>query len=323
MSGHQAAPCCASAVWVKRDDASAVVSRPVRYQITYESTYRYTAPVVGNFNRLRMCPRSSGTQRCEHFDVSVTPVPDRLATYEDLFGNEVTELLVAAPVQRLRIQVDATVATTEPMPPPDGSWSDLQGQHYRAAAGPYRYHPYGYLHENPDLAGLVSEVRGGTPAQTLKNVMHLVHDRFRYEAGVTDATTTTPEFVALGAGVCQDFAHLALALLRSHDVGARYVSGYFFTAPDGEAATSAEVQTHAWIEALLPVDGDSNPVWFATDPTNAIVAGANHVKIGHGRMYADVSPVEGTFSGEAESTVEAHVTMRRVPTASDGDGAST
>ena len=283
----------------------------MRYQITYESTYRYTAPVVGNFNRLRMRPRTSGTQRCEHFDVSVTPHPDRLATYEDLFGNEVTELLVAVPVQRLRIQVDATVATTDPMPPPEGSWADLQDDRYRAAAGPYRYHPYGYLHEHAALAGLVEEVRGGTPGETLANVNALVHERFRYEPGVTDAQTTTPEFVALGAGVCQDFAHLALALLRSHELGARYVSGYFFTAPAGEQATSAEVQTHAWIETLLPVDGDGEPVWFATDPTNAIIAGADHVKIGHGRMYSDVSPVEGSFSGDAESTVDAHVTMRR------------
>jgi transglutaminase-like putative cysteine protease len=289
----------------------------MRYQITYESTYRYSVPVVGNFNRLRMRPRSDGTQRCEHFDVSVTPRPDELATYEDLFGNEVTELLVAAPVQRLRIQVDATVATTEPIPPPEGSWSDLQGDHYRAVAGAYRYHPYDYLHENPDLIELVGDVRGGTPAETLRNVTSIVHERFRYQAGVTDASTTTAEFVALGAGVCQDFAHLALALLRSHDVGARYVSGYFFTSPDGADGTSAEVQTHAWIEALLPVDGDGDPVWFATDPTNAIFAGADHVKIGHGRMYSDVSPIEGTFSGEAESTVEAHVTMRRVATAVD------
>ena len=291
--------------------------RPVRYQITYESTYRYSAPVVGNFNRLRMRPRSGGTQRCEHFDVSVTPTPDRLATYEDLFGNEVTELLVAAPLQRLRIQVDAMVATTAPMPPPEGSWSDLHAERYRLAAGPYRYHPYGYLHENPQLSGIVDDARAGTPAATLANVTSLVHERFRYESDVTNSQTTTPEFVALGAGVCQDFAHLALALLRSHDIGARYVSGYFFTSPDDQLDTSAEVQTHAWIEALLPVDGDSDPVWFATDPTNAIVAGADHVKIGHGRMYGDVSPVEGTFSGDADSTVEAHVTMRRVPSATD------
>jgi len=289
----------------------------MRYEITYESTYRYSAAVVGNFNRLRMRPRSDGTQRCEHFDVSITPTPDRLTTYEDLFGNEVTELLVAAPLQRLRIQVDATVATTEPMPPPEGSWSDLQTDGYRAAAGAYRYHPYGYLHENPELAELVEAVRGATPADTLRNVTRVIPERFRYESGVTNAHTTTPEFVELGAGVCQDFAHLALALLRSHDLGARYVSGYFFTSPQGEAGTSAEVQTHAWIEALLPVDGGSDPDWFATDPTNAIIAGSDHVKIGHGRMYGDVSPIEGTFSGNAKSTVEAHVTMRRVPTAAN------
>lgn len=287
----------------------------MRYQITYESTYRYEAPVVGNFNRLRMRPRSDGTQRCEHFDVSVTPAPDRTATYEDLFGNEVTELLVAAPLQRLRIQVDATVASTDPMPPPEGSWSDLQTEGYRAAAGAYRYHPYGYLHENAQLAELVSEVLGGTPVETLRNVTRILPERFRYEAGVTDAQTTTPEFVALGAGVCQDFAHLALALLRSHDIGARYVSGYFFTSPDGEDGTSAEVQTHAWVEALLPVDGDGEAVWVGADPTNAIMAGRDHVRIGHGRMYADVSPVEGTFSGAGESSVDAHVTMRRVPLA--------
>jgi len=289
----------------------------MRYQITYESTYHYSRPVVGNFNRLRMRPTTEGTQRCEHFDISVTPHPDRQTTYADLFGNEVTEILVGAPVQRLRIRVDAIVATTEPMPPPEGSWSDLQTDRYRAAAGPYRYHPYSYLHENAALADLVDEVRGNTPAETLRNVTQLIPDRFRYEPGATNADTTTPEFVALGAGVCQDFAHLGVALLRSHDIGACYVSGYFFTSPDGDQGTSAEVQTHAWIEALLPVESSSAPVWFATDPTNAIVAGQDHVKIGHGRMYSDVPPVEGTFSGEAQSTVDAHVTMRRDLTRSD------
>ncbi len=163
----------------------------------------------------------------------------------------------------------------------------------------------------------MDEVRGRDAGRDTRNVTRSIPERFRYEAGVTDAHTTTPAFVALGAGVCQDFAHLALALLRSHDVGARYVSGYFFTSPDGEDGTSAEVQTHAWVEALLPVDGDSDPVWFGADPTNSIIAGRDHVRIGHGRMYSDVSPVEGTFSGEAESSVDAHVSMRRVPTAID------
>jgi transglutaminase-like putative cysteine protease len=288
----------------------------MRYEITYESTYRYTAPVVGNYNRLRMRPADEGTQRCEHFDVSVEPTPDRFNTYTDLFGNEVTELLAAAPTQRLRIQVDTVVATTDPLPPPDGDWTEVQGEAYRRRAGAYRYHPYADLHEHEALADMVDKVRADTPGATVRNVTRLVHDTFRYESGVTNAKTTTPEFVALGAGVCQDFAQLALALLRSHDLGARYVSGYFFTSPDGEDGKSAEVQTHAWIEALLPVKGDAEAVWYAVDPTNAIIAGADHVKIAHGRTYTDVSPVEGTFSGVADSTVDAQVTMRRVAASS-------
>ncbi len=106
--------------------------------------------------------------------------------------------------------------------------------------------------------------------------------------------------------------HLALSLYRSVGVPARYVSGYFYavdvaggSAPDTEEIA---VQTHAWLEVAVPGWG-----WWALDPTNLLPAGERHVKIGHGRMYADVPPVVGTFSGEAESTVEAHVSMRRVP----------
>ena len=162
----------------------------MRYEITYESTYRYSGPVVGNLNRLRMRPTTDGTQRCEHFDVSVEPVADRLNTYEDLFGNEVHELLVAAPTQRLHIQVDTTVATTDPMPPPDGPWTEVQDERYRQKAGAYRYHPYAYLHEHEALAGLVKEIRGKTPAETVRNVARTIHERFAYTPGVTDAHTT-------------------------------------------------------------------------------------------------------------------------------------
>lgn len=283
----------------------------MRYEIAYASTYRYTAAVVGNYNRLRMRPTDGGTQRCEHFDVNVMPGADLVHSHRDLWGNEVTEVLNAAPLQRLEIEVNAIVATTDPIPPPTGGWTEMQSDAYRRAAGPYRYHPYHDLHEHPALRDLVVDVRGSSPAETVRNVTRLLPERFRYEGGVTTAGTTTPEFVALGAGVCQDFAHLALALLREHDLGARYVSGYFFTSPDGPEGTSAEVQTHAWIEALLPVEEES-AVWFGTDPTNAIVAGRDHVKIGHGRTYRDVSPVEGSFSGDAQSTVESHVSMRRI-----------
>ena len=106
------------------------------------------------------------------------------------------------------------------------------------------------------------------------------------------------ELLEAGAGVCQDFAHLALLLLRRHGIAARYVSGYLFAPPEGEErADSAEVDTHAWVEALVPDGGE--PVWVAADPTNRSLAGERHVKIGHGRNYGDVPPIKGVFRGAA------------------------
>jgi transglutaminase-like putative cysteine protease len=127
-----------------------------------------------------------------------------------------------------------------------------------------------------------------------------------------------------GAGVCQDFVHLGLCLLRHHGVAARYVSGYLFTTGGTEVTTtlggqgeqSVEVDTHAWIEALLPDSGenghDGDPVWIGIDPTNRGLAGVNHVKIGHGRHYADVPPIKGVYRGSANSVLEASVTMTRL-----------
>jgi transglutaminase-like putative cysteine protease len=281
----------------------------VRYEIAYRSDYRYDGPVAGNLNRLRMRPSDGGTQRTEHFDVRVAP--DALRhDHRDLFGNHVVEVLVAAPHQELRIEVDALVATTDPLPSPQGGWPDLRTEEYRAVAGVYRYD----VEPQPDpgpLQVLLDLARQDTPAATVDRVMTLVPERFTYTPGATTVDTTVEEFVAGGAGVCQDFAHLAARLLRACDIAARYVSGYFFTTPDA-GGESAEVDTHAWVEALLPVAGESAPVWHGVDPTNGIAAGHAHVKIGHGRFYGDVPPVEGSFSGAASSTVDAHVSMRRL-----------
>ncbi len=284
-------------------------SPTLRYEITYTSEYRYDAPVVGNHNRLRMRPVSEGTQRREHFDVRVSPAA-LSEEHEDIFANHVVEVLVAEPHQELRIDVDALVATTLPLPPPDANWPDLMAEAYRDAAGIYRYDPLP-PQELPDLDELLAEVRGENPAATARRVMELIPQRFEYRAGATAVDSTIDDLLSGGAGVCQDFAHLACALLRGHGIAARYVSGYFFTTPDADGS-SAEVDTHAWVEALLPVAGDDDPVWHGIDPTNAIVAGESHVKIGHGRVYADVPPVEGTFAGHASSTVDAHVRMRRL-----------
>jgi transglutaminase-like putative cysteine protease len=124
--------------------------------------------------------------------------------------------------------------------------------------------------------------------------------------------STLDDLLEAGAGVCQDFAHLSLLLLRRHGIAARYVSGYLFAPPgEDETTDSAEVDTHAWIEALLPVEGDAEPVWMPADPTNRILADERHVKIGHGRHYSDVPPVKGVYRGTASADLEASVRMQR------------
>jgi transglutaminase-like putative cysteine protease len=117
----------------------------------------------------------------------------------------------------------------------------------------------------------------------------------------------------MGAGVCQDFAHLSLVLLRRRGIAARYVSGYLWDTPAEDGGDSAEVDTHAWVEALLPSsDGHGEPVWVGADPTNRSLGGETYVKIGHGRFYSDVSPVKGLYMGGASSRLTSTVRMSRL-----------
>ena len=122
--------------------------------------------------------------------------------------------------------------------------------------------------------------------------------------------STVEDLLAARGGVCQDFVHLGLILLRRQGIAARYVSGYLWAAPESGGWDSLEVQTHAWLEALLP--GEREPAWVGVDPTNRGLAGESHVKIGHGRRYSDVPPIKGVYAGDASSHLEANVTMSRL-----------
>jgi transglutaminase-like putative cysteine protease len=151
-----------------------------------------------------------------------------------------------------------------------------------------------------------------TPLATVQALCDLIPDRFTYRQGATYVGSTTQDLIDAGAGVCQDFVHLALILLRRMGIAARYVSGYLWAAPEDDGDSSLEVETHAWIEALLPSEGGrGEPVWVGFDPTNRRAAGETHVKIGHGRHYPDVPPVKGVYRGVATADLDARVTMTR------------
>jgi transglutaminase-like putative cysteine protease len=257
-------------------------------------------------------PITGSNQRCDDFQVRVDP-ETRLHRHVDYFGTEVIEFGVAAPHDHLSIDVRARVVTGEELEPPEAPWELLRAGAYQEAAGEFVLDAPDQS-EHPlldDLQRALGAAR--TPLAALRLLCELVPDRFAYRQGATYVGSTVDDLLEAGAGVCQDFVHLGLLLLRRQGIAARYVSGYLWAAPEGEGDDSLEVQTHAWIEALLPGNGGrGEPMWVAADPTNRRLASETHVKIGHGRTYADVPPVRGVYRGDATAALSASVTMTRL-----------
>src|SRR5215216_4487680 len=257
----------------------------MHFAIRYLTEYRYGEPVTDNLNALRVKPATTPHQRVDDFGVRVEP-ETRLHQHLDYYGTTVIEFGISKPHEQLAIDVRARVATTPPPPPPETDWQPSETSAYATHAGEYRL-PFGVEPDSVTIAEVVPE-------------------RFEYRAGVTYVGSTVEDLLEAGAGVCQDFAHLALVLLRRHGLAARYVSGYLFAPPAGnETVDSAEVDTHAWVEALIPAADGAEPVWVAADPTNRGLAGERHVKIGHGRHYSDVPPIKGVFRGGAAAELDA------------------
>jgi transglutaminase-like putative cysteine protease len=283
----------------------------VHFAIRFLTEYRYDVAVTDNLNALRVRPATTSTQRCDEFHTRIEPEA-RVSRHLDYFGTEVLEFGIPTSHEQLTIDVRARVVTSPPPDPPDGSWESLLSAAYVDAAGEFAL-PW---QDQPALAGLESlhaALDADSPLETLELLCELIPDRFEYRPGVTYVGSTVRDLLEAGAGVCQDFVHLSLLLLRRRGIAARYVSGYLWAAPAEDGTDSVEVETHAWLEALLPsTDGHGEPVWVGADPTNRRLAGETHVKIGHGRFYSDVPPVKGLYMGGASSDLTAAVTMSRL-----------
>lgn len=283
----------------------------MNFAIRFLTSYDYDAEVVDNLNALRVKPAANSRQRVDEFGVRLSPEV-RLHRHADYFGTEVVEFEVARPHRQLTIDVRARVATQPPSEPPAEGWEALRGDEYREAGGEF-------LLQTDDAFGhplaaelLATTGLAATPLETVLQVTELIPDRFEYRQGATYVDSSVAHLLDVGAGVCQDFVHLALSLLRHHGIAARYVSGYLFAMRSDSDQESVEVDTHAWLEALLPVPGGGEPVWVGADPTNRGLASERHVKIGHGRHYSDVPPIKGVYRGLANATLEASVTMTRL-----------
>jgi transglutaminase-like putative cysteine protease len=283
----------------------------MNFGIRYLTSYTYDADVVDNLNALRVKPTANGRQRCDEFSVRLSPEV-RIHRHTDYFGTDVVEFEVPRPHRQLTIDVRARVATKPANEPPLATWDALRDPGYHEAGGEFLLQTDD-AQEHPAMAELLATTRAAdSPLGTLTQISELIPDRFEYRQGATYVDSTVGDLLDGGAGVCQDFVHLGLCLLRHHGIAARYASGYLFAAGTGGKQESIEVDTHAWLEALLPVPGGGEPVWVGADPTNRGLAAENHVKIGHGRHYPDVPPIKGVYRGAASATLDASVTMTRL-----------
>ena len=276
-----------------------------RLRIAHRTHVRYEGSARASYNEARMTPPTLPVQSALDARVS-TDIPAPLWTYRDYWGALVSSFDIQAPHHELEILAQATV-DTRPAPRPGASlpWPVLRE---RAAGGrlleflaPTRRTAVG-----PELADRARELTADAdPLEAAAEITSWVAERVAYVPGATEVQTSAQEAWDMGKGVCQDMAHLTVALLREIGLPARYVSGYVHPQPEAQPGDEVQGQSHAWVEYWT---GE----WVACDPTNRAKVGERHVVVAAGRDYGDVPPLKGIYHGAPSSSMEVSVTITRL-----------
>ena len=288
-------------------------------QVTHRTTFTYSQPVAISHHVLRLIPRSHPRQHCLRFNMTIDPSPSVRSDGEDYFGNPITYLTIQTPHPRLIIEAKTLLDVIKPDPilldqsPP---WDQVL-QQVQTLAGSANLDAQQFIYDSPYITiddATYDFVRDcfspGRPL--LAGVMDLTSRIFReftYEGGVTEVSTPVQDVLVAGKGVCQDFAHLEIAALRSLGLPARYISGYLLTHPPGgqEKLVGADA-SHAWISIWSPDLG-----WVDFDPTNNLIPGDEHITLAWGRDYGDVSPINGFMVGGGQHALSVSVDVSPAP----------
>ena len=271
----------------------------MRIRLAHETRYHYDTPPKGVIQTLRLTPRNFEGQRVRTWRVELDQ-DVQVHNGEDAFGNILSTMSFTRPLDDLTVTVRGEVETHE--------------THGIVAGALERFPPGLYLRETPltqpdaDISAFAIKTAGnGDPLDKLHKLMAALHEELTFVPGVTDAATTAAKAFALKKGVCQDFTHLMIAVLRSFGVPARYVSGYIHR-------PNKESQSHAWCEVWLPDVG-----WTGFDPTNGCPVNHDFVKTAVGRDFSDVPPNKGIYRGAGEERIDVRVatrTLDRLPSLS-------
>ncbi len=274
-----------------------------RIKVRHSSGFRYSAPVRASYNEARITPLSTPQQSTVHAEVLVEP---RASTYRywDYWGTLVHAFELHDAHEELTVIGTATVETGMAAPfTGHATWEEV-------AAVADRFAEYlgetAHVPIDDEVSAWARTISSSqSPAAALQRAVALVRDRLDYVPGVTGVSTSAVEAFHQREGVCQDFAHLALAALRTAGIPARYVSGYLHPSASAGIGETVVGQSHAWIEAWL---GE----WVPVDPTNGSVPQDRHVVVARGRDYGDVSPLRGIFSGGRAERLAVSVELTRV-----------
>lgn len=276
-----------------------------RFSIHHITKYNYQNPVRDSANQIVLFPVKDEYQEVLRHELHITGEPN-LDIFVDYYGNEIGSFMHAEPHTELLIDSKLDVITrARPLPPDDISRED-QWQHLHAIRHqvPFidflRQELFHALHEVRDLEG-IRRSREYTPLEAARRLNQYVYTHFKYIKGITSVETMADEIWKIKAGVCQDFAHILLVMLRMIEIPARYVSGYICP---NKALLRGEGATHAWVEAFIPFYG-----WIGLDPTNNCMVEDLHVRLAVGRSFLDCSPVKGTYKGTSENTLEVGVAV--------------
>lgn len=282
----------------------------MHFLIRHVTRFRYSDPVTESVMEVRMQPRTEGTQRCLRFELRTNPRSTVRAFQDDLW-NHVHYFDIPDRHTHLTIRAEALVETA-PLPElpaalDHDAWDALDAM---TAADEYwdLLAPSAFTEPTDLLQSLAREVhlgRGADPFTTVRELTTAVHDAFEYDTQTTEVNSPIDQALASRHGVCQDFSHIMIALVRQLGIPCRYVSGYLYHRTE-DHDRSVRDATHAWVEALFPTLG-----WIGFDPTNDLVVGERHVRAAVGRDYADVPPTRGVFKGRAET--ELAVAVRVTP----------
>jgi transglutaminase-like putative cysteine protease len=276
-----------------------------RMRVVHTTGYAYPAPVTASYNEVRLTPTSNTRQNVIHNRVETIPAT-RSYRYTDYWGTAVTAFDLHAPHTELTVTSSSVVETERPEPPAaKTSWDELQSM---AVIDRFDelLRPTAYTPTSKRIAAVGRRiVKYHDPREAVAAAARWARNELEYLPGTTGVQSSGLDALEQGKGVCQDFVHLTLILLRAMGIPGRYVSGYLHPKRDAAVGKTVDGRSHAWIQAWTGS-------WWNYDPTNDTEITEQYVNVGVGRDYADVSPLKGIYSGQGATDLEVVVEVTRL-----------